>query len=209
MLSRQINLADAEGNPVTETVEYLSHEDFYYFIRVENEKDEEQTVAVRVFLAPETNLENRRAWIELDRFAYRLKPSERAVIFRPAEQSSVVRKPALKADDLTAEDGASPAREAQPWCDCGWPYTLLLPRGTTRGMKFRLLVMCSSGADLTIPDHPECCTSISYCGLQDLQYPDKTGMGFPFDRKFKTSVKDTVEQNDNWAWRSIKIRCKP
>lgn len=208
MLTRKINLADAEGNPTTETVEYLSHEDFYYFIRVENLKEEQQTVAVRVFLAPETHVENRRAWIEMDRFAYRLKPSERAVIFRPADQSSVVRKPALKADDLSAEDGASPAREAQPWCDCGWPYTLLLPRGTARGMKFRLLVMCSSGDDLTIPDHPECCTSISYCGLQDLKYPDKTGMGYPFDRRFKHTVKDTVRQHDNWAWRSVKIRCK-
>jgi hypothetical protein len=171
-------------------------------------KAEQQTVAVRVFLAPETDVENRRAWIELDRFSYRLKPSERAVIFRPADQSSVVRKPALRPDDLTADDGTSPNREAQAWCDCGWPYTLLLPRGTEEGMKFRLLVMCSSGDDLIIPDHPECCTSISYCGLQDLQYPDKTGMGYPIDRRFKDTVTETVHDNDNWAWRTIKIRCK-
>ncbi|HEY6186075.1 MAG TPA: tyrosinase family protein [Pyrinomonadaceae bacterium] len=208
MLEREINVVGPDGNPLPETVKYLSHSDFYYFIRIENMKAEQQTVAVRVFLAPETDVENRRAWIELDRFSYRLKPSERAVIFRPADQSSVVRKPALRPDDLTADDGTSPNREAQAWCDCGWPYTLLLPRGTEEGMKFRLLVMCSSGDDLIIPDHPECCTSISYCGLQDLQYPDKTGMGYPFDRRFKETVTETVHDNDNWAWRTIKIRCK-
>lgn len=208
MLQRQINLVGADGNPEPETIRYLSHDDFYYFIRVENRKAEEQTVAVRVFLAPEDVLEDRRTWIEMDRFSYRLKPSERAVIFRPADQSSVIRKPALRHDDLTAEEGASAAREAQPWCDCGWPYTLLLPRGTAQGMDFRLLVMCSSGDDLIMPDHPECCTSISYCGLQDLQYPDKTAMGYPFDRKFKSSIGATVQKYQNWAWRSIKIRCK-
>ncbi|MEC4819032.1 MAG: hypothetical protein SAK29_38025 [Scytonema sp. PMC 1069.18] len=109
---------------------------------------------------------------------------------------------------LTAEDGASPAREEQPWCDCGWPYTVLLPRGTKNGMEFRLLVMCSSSDQLNIPDHPQCCTSISYCGLQDLEYPDKAAMGYPFDRKFNKSIAETVQNLNNWAWRTIKIRCK-
>jgi hypothetical protein len=208
MLERDIVLRDSQGKTTTETIEYLSHEDFYYFLRVENKANEETKVAVRVFLAPETEIEDRRAWIELDRFSYRLRASEKAVIFRPGDQSSVVRKPALKPDELTADDGFSQVRQAQAWCDCGWPYTILLPRGTKGGMKFRLLVMCSSGADLTMPDHAECCTSISYCGLQDLQYPDKAAMGYPLDRKFKKSIKETVEANDNWAWRTIKLRCR-
>jgi hypothetical protein len=38
-----------------------------------------------------------------------------------------------------------------------------------------------------MPDHPECCTLISYCGLQNLEYPDKTAMGYPFDRLFQPS----------------------
>jgi tyrosinase len=205
---RDIVLRDAEGNPTTETVEYLSHEDFFYFIRVENKTKADQNVAVRVFLAPETEVADRRAWIELDKFFYQIRAGERAVIFRPADQSSVVRKPALKPDDLTTFDGFSPVRQAQAWCDCGWPYTLLLPRGTKAGMMYRLLVMFSPGADLNMPDHPDCCTSISYCGLQDLEYPDKVAMGYPFDRKFKKSIRQTVEQQDNWAWRTIKIRCK-
>ncbi|MGB7924805.1 MAG: tyrosinase family protein [Pyrinomonadaceae bacterium] len=208
MLTRTLNLVDAEGNPQEVTIDYLAHKDFYYFIRVQNRLDTSQTVAARVFLVAETELEDRRMWIEMDRFAYRLKPSERAVLLRAADQSSVIRKPALKPDDLTAADGASEAREAQPWCDCGWPYTLLLPRGTKKGMDFRLLVMFSSGDDLTMPDHPDCCTSISYCGLQNLVYPDKTAMGYPFDRKFNGTIEATVKKFDNWAWRSIKVRCR-
>lgn len=208
MKQRDIVLRDADGNPTTETVEYLSHEDFYYFIRLENKTKADLKVAVRIFLAPETEIADRRAWIEMDKFFYQLKAAERAVIFRPADESSVVRKPALKPDDLTTYDGFSPVRQAQSWCDCGWPYTLLMPRGTKGGMKYRLLVMCSDGDDLKMPDHPECCTSISYCGLQDLEYPDKAAMGYPFDRKFKKSLKDTVEKQDNWAWRTIKIRCR-
>jgi tyrosinase len=189
-------------------IEYLSHEDFYYFIRVQNNLSEPQTVVARIFLAPEDEIDDRRTWIELDRFSYGLKPQERAVLFRPSDQSSVVRKPALKPDDLTADDGASPAREAQPWCDCGWAYTALLPRGTKKGMRFRLLVMLSNGSDLIMPDPPECCTAISYCGLQDLKYPDKAPMGFPFDRDFRDSLTETVNKYDNWAWRTISIRCK-
>jgi tyrosinase len=106
------------------------------------------------------------------------------------------------------EDGATRAREAQAWCDCGWPHTVLLPRGTKQEMEFRLLVMCSSGDDLIMPDHPECCTSISYCGLQNLEYPDKTAMGYPFDRPFHKSIPDTTQLFDNWAARTIRIRCR-
>ncbi len=208
MLTRNINIEDENGNPETQLVGYLSHDDFYYFIRVENNLAEPQTVVARVFLAMEDEIDDRRMWIELDKFSYGLKPNEKAVLFRPSDQSSVVRKPALKPDDLTADDGASPAREAQPWCDCGWPYNVLLPRGTKDGMKFRLLVMLSNGDDLTMPDHPDCCTSISYCGLQDLSYPDKAPIGFPFDRPLGDSLETILGKYGNWASRTITIRCK-
>jgi tyrosinase len=208
MKTRKINLEQDGDTPAQETVEYLSHDDFYYFIRLQNERETEQTVAVRIFLAPESEVADRRVWIEMDRFAARLKGLEQLVIFRPADQSSVVRKPALRPLDLTDEDGATREREAQAWCDCGWPYTVLLPRGTKEGMEFRLLVMCSSGDDLIMPDHPECCTSISYCGLQNLEYPDKTAMGYPFDRPFQKSIPETMHSLNNWASRTIRIACR-
>jgi hypothetical protein len=58
-------------------------------------------------------------------------------IVRKSEESSVVRKPALKPADLTSGDEPGPDTELSTWCDCGWPYTMLLPRSTKKGMAFR------------------------------------------------------------------------
>lgn len=95
----------------------LEHEEFFYFFRLENLLPQEQTVTVRVFLAADVLAEERRGWIEMDRFTHTLRPSERAVVCRPARASSVVQG------------------------ECGWPYPLLLPRGRPEGMLFRLLLM--------------------------------------------------------------------
>ncbi|WP_414571079.1 tyrosinase family protein [Nostoc sp. CCY 9925] len=203
MEQRQIQLDDPSQ---TVTIDYLSHDDFYYFIRVENSSDQIQRLTVRIFLAPETELEDWASWIEMDKFLYRLDGLQRAVIFRRADLSSVIRKPALRPQDLA--DPSSSLRDQQPWCDCGWPYTMLLPRGTTEGMEFRLFVMFSSGDDLNLPEQPECCTSISYCGLQDTDYPDKRDMGYPFNRPFPNGISSAIAQYDNMASRTIKIRCK-
>lgn len=209
MRERTINLVDSIGNPLPEVIDYLSHDDFFYFLRVENLSDQPQSVTVRIFLAPETEVEDRTSWIEMDKFLYRLEGSERAVIFRPADLSSVVRKPALKPEDLTPDDEPSPRANQQSWCDCGWPYTLLLPRGTEEGMNFRLFVMFSPGDDLMLPEqHAEHCTSVSYCGLQDEEYPDKRHMGYPFGRPFQDGISATVDNRDNIAWRTIRIRCR-
>ena len=210
MRRRTIDLVDSDGNPLPETIEYLSHDDFSYFIRVENASDQAQTLTVRVFLAPETGFEDRTSWIEMDKFVYRLDGSERAVVYRRADLSSVIRKPALKPTDLTeGNEEPSTTTEQQSWCDCGWPYTLLLPRGTRDGMRFRLFVMFSPGEDLALPEqHSEHCTSVSYCGLQDEEYPDGRDMGYPFDRPLLDSVSTTVAAQDNMAWRTITIRCR-
>lgn len=209
MRKRKIYPKDRYGRGIEEDIWHLSHDDFFYFIRVQNLSDQPQSVTVRIFLAPETEIEDRCSWIEMDRFLYQLGSSKHAVIFRPADLSSVVRKPALKPEDFAADDRPSPKSDQQPWCDCGWPYTLLLPQGTNEGMEFRLFVMLSSGDDLMLPpEHSEHCTSVSYCGLKDKKYPDKQEMGYPFNRRFRGSISSTVENYDNMAWRTITIRCK-
>jgi tyrosinase len=206
MRRRQVELRDADGNPVTRTIEYLSHEDFLYALQVENLSGAPVDLAVRVFLAPETEVEDRTAWIELDRFTYALE-GRGGVVVRRSEDSSVVRKPALKPEDLEPSDEPSPKTEQQPWCDCGWPYTVLLPRGNADGMPFRLYVMLSDGAELSMPAQPGKCTSLSYCGLKDRQYPDTREMGYPFNRPFAKSIADTVAEHDNMDWRTTAIRC--
>ncbi|MGH8347174.1 MAG: hypothetical protein ACRES5_11510, partial [Pseudomonas sp.] len=196
-----------------EKLTYLSHEDFFYFIRLQNLSNQYQEVTVRIFLAPEiwvnedssTNRDN-TVWIEMDRFMHELDAGERTVVFRPAKVSAVIRKPAFGHADL--ENPKKSRDFTDPWCDCGWPYNLLLPRGTKEGMDFRLLVMLSSGSDLAMTDTGQENTSIGYCGLKNMKYPDTQLMGYPFDRPLTDSVDSLCNKNDNWASKTIKIRCK-
>lgn len=94
----------------------LDHEPFHLLLRVENRLEREQQVGVRIYLAADAYAEDRRQWLELDAFVHTLRPSERAVLFRPARLSAVVR-------------------------ERGWPLNLLLPRGRHEGMLFRFMVL--------------------------------------------------------------------
>lgn len=205
MRRRTVTLQDESGRPVRREIEFVNHEDFLYAFRVRNRSGAPQELAVRVFLAPETLVEDRTAWIEMDRFAWRLE-GEAGVVVRRSEDASVVRKPALKANDLT-DDAPTPSSLDTAWCDCGWPYTMLLPRGTEAGMAFRLFVMFTSGADLSGPARPGKCTSVSYCGLKDAEYPDVRDLGYPFNRRFAASISETVAAHDHMAWTTLSIRC--
>jgi tyrosinase len=214
MQKRTIELVDRFGNTVEEEIDFLSHDDYYYFLRIENLSDQPRKLTARIFLAPERDENDegevwtdRTSWIELDKFIVQIQAGERAVVYRPAQLASVVRKPAIRPEDLTPGEDTSPKTNQQAWCDCGWPYTLLLPRGTAEGKEFRLFVMLSDGSDLNQPAS-EHCTSISYCGLQDKEYPDTRLMGYPFDRPFPQGIGATVEPLDNMAMRTIRIRCK-
>jgi tyrosinase len=196
-------------------IEYLDQEEFFYFFRLENTSDRERNVTVRVFLAaidPPELAEDRRMWIEMDKFKHLLRAHERAVVFRPADLSSVIRKPAVKPP--TAEQPPIPARtdpmqhEAEilgNYCDCGWPYNLLLPRGTREGMPFRLLVMLTDWGVDNVPQEGDC-GSMSYCGARD-KYPDTRPMGYPFDAPFRDkSIAETISEAHNMATRDILIR---
>lgn len=203
-----------EDDQKTVTLEYLYPQDFFYFLRVENTANRVSDVTVRIFLAPHdaASVEDRRKWIELDKFKHTLQPKQRAVIFRRADESSVIRKPAVKtlgpveipvSSPLT---GAPDAGDAENYCDCGWPYNLLLPRGTRAGMSFRLFVMLTDWQKDQVPGDSEC-GSMSYCGAKD-KYPDVRGMGYPFDRPFSVnkSIGQTIARQHNIATRDITIK---
>jgi hemocyanin-like protein len=216
MRQRQIIIRFPEGDNKSEPISYLYPREFFYFLRVENLSNQSKDVTARIFLAPTGSYagisevsEDRRKWIEMDKFKYTLKPSERAVIFRRAERSSVIRKPAVKTFDLSADD------DTDANCDCGWPYNLLLPRGTSQGMNFRLLAMITDGEKDQVPDEtdladPSCDAmsgSMSYCGAKD-KYPDTRSMGYPFDRPFPAGqiVAQTIAGQKNMATRDIVIK---
>lgn len=183
---------------------YLDHEEFYYFLRLENLLDQPQKVTVRLFLVAGEFAEERRMWIEMDKFAHSLDSKQKAVVFRPARFSSVVRKPARRPTDppVPPHTGNDP-----DYCDCGWPYHLLLPRGTEAGMDFRLVVILTDyQADLVGAEQK--CGSMSFCGVKNADYPDKKPMGYPFDRPFAAKISEVFASSElvNIATKDFKIK---
>ena len=181
-----------------DAVEVLDHDDFYYFLRIRNDNAAAKKVTVRIFLAAETFMDQRRRWIELDKFQQELKA-------RSSKLAAVIRKPARRPD---APPPPLDPGEDQNWCDCGWPYHLLLPRGKQAGMKFRLLVVLTDW-DKDKVELDAHCGSTSYCGKRDMKYPDLRPMGYPFDRKWPGAIAATVLAQKNMAARDITIRFKP
>jgi hypothetical protein len=203
MLEREIQLGGSSGNDANITVSYLDQKEFCYFIRVENMVDRPKDVTLRIFLVARSEAEDRRMWIEMDKFRYKLGPLQRAVIFRAAENSSVIRKPGTKPPKPIEKSGAESGAN---YCNCGWPYNLLVPRGTHEGMPFRLMVMLTDW-DKDKVGEDMACGSMSFCGARD-RYPDSKGMGYPFDRPFPNghSIAQTIKAHNNMAARDIKIR---
>ena len=184
-------------------IKFLNHEPFSYFIRVENTSDEPLPLTARIFLVPEEVESDRRAWIEMDKFSATLEPHQKAVLYRPDTESAVIKRPAETSP--TAIDDRPDGRNS--YCDCGWPYTLLLPRGTPAGLPCRLLVMFTD-AQLDNVSMPGECGSMSFCGARD-RYPDNREMGYPFARPFgpgTTAIRDTLLALPNAAGRSVTIR---
>jgi|SRR5215213_1979218 len=183
---------------------YLDHEEFCYFLRFENQSDQAQKITVRIFLVATEFADERRLWIEMDKFSHSLDPKQKAVVFRPGKLSAVVRKPARRPPDAPPQPHPG---EDPNYCDCGWPYHLLLPRGTDAGMDFRLMVMLTDHqADLVGAEKK--CGSMSFCGVKDADYPDKRRMGFPFDQPFAGKVSETLARPEliHIATHNLKIR---
>lgn len=187
------------------TVTHLTHDPFALVVRIANTSDAEVRATLRVFLAPADLSEDRTSWIELDKLPVTLPAGARRVVYRPDTDFSVVKKPA-ETDPQSVLD--SDAGEEDPnYCDCGWPYTLLLPRGAEEGSGYRLVVACTD-TSLDEVGPPGECGSLSYCGAQN-GYPDKLDMGFPFSRPFDGSIEDTVLATPSLAGRSLTIRHLP
>ncbi len=188
------------------TYPYLTHDPFCFFIRVENTSVRTLHVTVRIFIVLEQYENERRKWIELDKFLHDLKPNSKSVIFRRDRQSSVIRKPAVT-DPSTHNTHFNPDDINESDCTCGWPYHLLLPRGNKTGMPFRLMVMITDAAIDLVGPEPDC-GSLSFCGARTSDYPDKRPLGYPFNRKFDAAhpISATIASMDNMASRLITIK---
>lgn len=183
-------------------VVHLTHEPFVSFIRIVSEASAQQDVTVRMFLAHHADAENRRMWIELDKFRATLKPGKNLVA-RPDARSSVVKRKGLRVPGAEP----TPSSPGDVWCDCGWPYPLLLPSGesTPEGTQFKLMVAVTDWSQ----DHlgePETCGSMSFCGARS-QYPDARRMGYPFDRDIPGYIRSVIRTEPSMTMRDVNIRC--
>ena len=137
-------------------------------------------------MVTEEETENRRLWIEMDKFFQELAPRSKSVIFRKDTESSVIKKKAVEnpADNLTDFDPTN-IQQQDLTCDCGWPYQMLLPKGKRQGdgMNFRLMVMITD-ADIDTTEIESDCGSLSFCAARNTEYPDKRPLGYPFNRPF-------------------------
>ncbi len=201
-----------EDDRATVTIQYLYPREFFYFLRVENQDTQARDVTARIFLVAQSVAGDRSKWIEMDKFRHSLNASEKTVIFRRADVSSVIRKPAVKTlapieiPVANPRTGGPDSGAPENYCDCGWPYNLLLPRGTRDGMGFRLLVMLTDWTIDQVPDDSTC-GSMSYCGAKD-RYPDSRAMGYPFDRPSpsNSSIAQVIATQQNMAARDITIK---
>jgi len=188
-----------------QTVTHLTHDPFALIIRVRNIAARPTAISLRVFIAPAQLADDRTNWMELDKMLVEVPAAGRGIIYRPDTEFSVVKKPA-ETDPQTVLDGAADPNDPN-YCDCGWPYTLLLPRGTPEGMAVRLAVVCTDAArDLVRPSAE--CGSMSFCGAVE-RYPDTRDMGYPFSRPFARPIADTLLGVPSAAGRSLTIRHEP
>lgn len=135
-------------------------------------------VTARIFLCPEERTDDRRAWIEMDKFSLEVVPGVDQVIVRADVQSSVAQ----------ASPDPGEAERGERWCDCGWPQNLLLPVGRPEGARFIACVVLTAN-DLAVRRCSRCSRTgdpILACGslLGGGKYPDTLGMGYPFNRRF-------------------------
>ena len=195
---------------------YLYHEPFFYALRVENLASTRTQVTVRLFLAPtqpdqqdpsaDARLNDRRVWIEMDKFTHTIGPRARAVIVRSDKDFSIIRRPAIVDPKEVADiDDIGERPPEAVFCECGWPYHLLLPRGTTAGMPFKLVAILTDGSRDAVPQ-PGKCGSMSFCGAAE-DYPDQRPMGYPFDCPLALPVATMVAAHANMAMRSVTITC--
>lgn len=344
--------ATADKPPYEIPYEFLNHTQYSFFIRLENQLPVSTKVTVRMFLVPATTADDRRSWMELDKFVHELGPFAKDVVCRRDTSSSVVRKAAVlnpeqyneekrpialtdieqlfaagidnfinglgglinnpdpnelglknrigqyktdivdktqkEIDMLSAAlidmlnkylvyfkiawaelyiiphtgletlfDRANsllckteraqilgePVNYAQTlveyleslvdllnkanpnlatevnmamlnalqqvldtaYCDCGLPYSLLYPKGTSEGMPYYLMVMVTDWSKDITDDKLSCCGSMSYCGTKGV-YPDVREMGYPFHRPFKNDLRDTFAGLENVAIRKFTMK---
>ncbi|XP_023328226.1 hemocyanin D chain isoform X1 [Eurytemora carolleeae] len=108
----------------------LNHMPFHFNIRLRNGNGSSNKVIVRIYLVNEKFLSNNKFYFELDRFTHTLSGANEETIVRADNQSSLI---------WGSRD------------DCGWPPSLVLPRGKSQqAVKYRLVVFVHDLPDQSV-----------------------------------------------------------
>ncbi|XP_062550620.1 phenoloxidase 2-like [Armigeres subalbatus] len=212
-----------QGN-VFATFTHLQHAPFSYEIKVTNSTGSLKRGTARIFIAPKVDERNttmqfreqRRYFIELDKFGVNLRPGENTLT-RRSDQSSVTLPYERSFRRVGTAQTPTDTRQLEEFrfCGCGWPEHMLLPKGAPEGVQYDLYVMISNFNNDSVGQEFDetvgCNDAHSFCGLRDKLYPDKRTMGFPFDRRTETSVStlnDFMKPYSNMAATSVQIMFK-
>lgn len=210
-----------QGN-VFATFTHLQNAPFTYEIKVTNSTGSLKRGTARIFLAPKVDERNtslqfreqRRYFIELDKFGVNLKPGENTLI-RRSDQSSVTIPYDRSFRRVGTSQTPTDARQLAEFrfCGCGWPQHMLLPKGAPEGVQFDLFVMISNFDNDSVgqefDETVDCNDAHSFCGIRDKLYPDKRTMGFPFERRTEANVatlSDFMRPYSNMASTNVQIR---
>lgn len=195
---REVEVPMPDGS--TRKVRHLVHSPFGWAARIRNTDAAAKAVTLRLFMSPTSRREDRRSWIELDKRLVTIGAHQEIVAVRSGTESEVVKKPVDQGPDFFVPSESND----DPRCNCGWPYPLLIPRGTEQGIDYSL---CAILTDAAIDGfaNVKSCGSVSFCGARDTTYMDKREMGFPFNRNWNDSIVGTIEQTPQMALRAISI----
>ncbi|XP_039251998.2 uncharacterized protein LOC120329438 [Styela clava] len=190
----------------------LSHEKFYYHLRLRRNngpgsRDGDINLTIRIFICPKKRQTERRRWIEMDKFVCSLKAGQDNMAFtREDVHSSVIKRlPQNMKDDFERPF----VKDAGGFCECGWPYTMLLPRGKKTGEDYVLCVIATDN-DIDSIGVRTTCGSMSYCGARGEEYPDKRIMGYPFSTPItykgeKLPIPEVFDSVSNAAYKNFMI----
>lgn len=195
---RQVEVPLPDGS--RREVRHLVHAPFGWAARIRNTDETAKAVTLRLFMAPNSRREDRRSWIELDKHLVKIGAREEIVAIRSGSEAEVVKKPVDQGPDFFVPSVSN----EDPRCNCGWPYPLLIPRGTEEGIDYSL---CAILTDAAIDGfaNVKSCGSVSFCGARDTTYMDKREMGYPFNRRWNSSIVDTIKGTQQMTVRAISI----
>jgi hypothetical protein len=176
-------------------VRHLDHQPFAQVFRIESRAAAPRLVTFRVFLALADRTEDPALWLQLDTFQRELEPGPN-VVLRPDHGSSVLR---VGARGPGKKAPRRPAPEDRP----GWPYQLLLPRGSEAGTRFRMLVLVTEDGASPAPT-PRGPWDSCGGGPRDGRPP-----AFPFCHPFPSGIEAGLLALDQAALRDVTIQHDP